>query len=127
MSKWKEGGIFVVDHRNSPGITAEEMRALGLDHPGFKAGSVVETPTKKCVHCQKTVLMNPKRIRGRMECTKCSGFLCDRCALKFTITGECKNFVRAAMHYLEQTFRKEAGYAPLPNLPWDAPGNIKGK
>ena len=37
MTKWKEGGLLVIDHRNSPGITEEEMKAAGLNHPGFKA------------------------------------------------------------------------------------------
>ena len=91
MTRWREGGLMVVDHRNSPGISEEQMRALGLHHPGFAAGSFLEVPTKKCTDCQRIVLMNPKRIRERATCKTCGGYICDECAAKQYLGEPCRN------------------------------------
>lgn len=68
-------GYLLIDHRNSPGVPAEMMVALGLD-PGAGRGTW-ESPTVSCCHCNTVVILNPLRTRARGYCPKCDGYVCD--------------------------------------------------
>lgn len=59
-SKLRESGYLMVDNRHS-------------------GGSLSETATKTCAHCQATVVMNPLRQRERHWCTRCDAYICDGC------------------------------------------------
>jgi len=112
MMRRKEGHLLV-DHRASPGITADELFAVGLDPTmAVPEGKVLEAPTQTCAHCDDVVIMNPYRVRARGHCRKCDRFICD----KPSCHAECTPFVKTLDHLQEQAFRKEAGYNPLPNL-----------
>jgi hypothetical protein len=60
-------GYLVIDHRNSPG-TSE-----------VPEGTVRELDVMQCSHCQRTVVLNPGRVRARAVCPKCHHFICDSC------------------------------------------------
>jgi len=81
-SKFSQQGEILIDHRNSPGITPEFMRANGLEGaPCVGAGQVFEAAIKNCKHCGADVIMNPLRSRDREWCFFCDAYICDRCGL----------------------------------------------
>ena len=75
-------GYLQVDHRNSPGISAEEVRrvnALGKNKFEFvPAGMKFESATRVCCHCGTPVVLNPDRSRPRGYCRKCDAYHCDK-------------------------------------------------
>lgn len=75
-SKRKFEGLLVIDHRESPGLTPEQVQGRG---PAVGKGQLLETPTYNCVHCQRVVVMNPLRTRARIFCQKCDDYICDDC------------------------------------------------
>ena len=81
-------GYLLIDHRNSPGVTPEFVRAAGLDAPAVGAGLTFEAAIIRCSHCQTRVILNPKRTRDRHHCASCDHYVCDKpsCVL------ECKPF-----------------------------------
>ena len=79
-------GYLLIDHRNSPGVTPEFVRAAGLDVPAVGAGVTFEAATFKCPHCQDRVILNPNRTRDRHYCAKHDHYVCDKptCVLECT-------------------------------------------
>jgi hypothetical protein len=82
-------GELLIDHSNSPGISAElaaKWERMGVTTAG--AGEKLEAATYTCRHCQLIVIMNPNRQRERNVCRKCMAIVCDRpsCVL------ECRPF-----------------------------------
>jgi len=60
----------MIDHRASPG-TAE-----------VPEGTLLETATMHCAHCNGITIRNPSRTRERASCLKCGGmYICDNCAI----------------------------------------------
>lgn len=50
------------------------------DLPGLPAGTITgvqEFDTFNCCHCQRSVLINPKRVRPRNLCHSCDLYTCD--------------------------------------------------
>jgi hypothetical protein len=41
-------------------------------------GTLLETKTRRCRHCQALVLLNPERQRPRNWCRKCDDYICDK-------------------------------------------------
>jgi hypothetical protein len=76
----KQMGYLFVDHRASPGLTAEEARAVGFD-PSMAGSKVIEADTMTCSHCKAVVVKNPLRQRERGFCLYCSHYICDCCAI----------------------------------------------
>ena len=78
------------------------------DLPGLPVGTftgVREFDTFNCCHCQRSVLMNPDRVRPRNLCHKCDLYTCDA---KFCAT-ECNprdESIELALKY------------PLLEVPW---------
>jgi len=106
-------GHLLIDHRASPGITSEDLIAVGLDPTmAVPEGKILETVTKTCAHCNDVVIQNPNRVRPRGHCRKCNQYICDKpeCNL------ECTPVDKSLDHFQEQAFRKEAGYNLLPLL-----------
>lgn len=95
-------GVFILDHKDSPGITEAEMRLAGIHHPGIQAGSILEFDTKTCGHCGSPVALNPKRKRDRGNCSSC-GYICDSCAVTYYADGTCRNRFKVADLALERT------------------------
>ena len=78
-------GVVLIDHRNSPGISNEFIRANGLEGvaPAVGAGQVYESALITCGHCSADVILNPDRSRDRGWCMTCDHYICDAChALK---------------------------------------------
>jgi hypothetical protein len=85
MSFWQRTheGEIVIDHRFSPGLSAEFVRRTGIDGDPryFCEGGLFEAPTLGCVHCGAAVIINPDRKRERAHCRKCDRYICDGCAM----------------------------------------------
>ena len=75
-SKRKFEGELIIDHRESPGLTPEQVRGRG---PVVGKGELWKSATYNCVHCQAVVILNPLRTRPRGYCQKCDDYQCDAC------------------------------------------------
>lgn len=75
----QDDGEIMVDHRGSPGITAEHARSIGMDGVAMGEGTYVHAPTLGCVHCGSVQLVNPNRMRERPYCRTCDHYICDVC------------------------------------------------
>jgi len=76
-SKRKFEGLLIIDHRDSPGLTPEQVRGHG---PAIGKGQFFEAPTLTCRHCTITVVLNPLRNTPRHYCQKCDDYICDPCS-----------------------------------------------
>jgi len=116
--KWRKEGRLLIDHRNSPGISGEELAAAGLKHlQPMPAGVTWESATVTCAHCGVIVILNPNRSRPRGYCRKCDSYVCDHP----DCSKECAPVSMVLDYCQEQTFRKEAGMNPLPPLNIESP------
>lgn len=92
---------MTLDHRYSPGIPDEVATRLGM--PAGSGRGLFECPTFTCSHCQRVVMVNPKRNRERAYCPKCDHNLCDTCgAVRAANGGACKTFKQVIDEMLEQ-------------------------
>jgi hypothetical protein len=105
-------GYLVIDHSNSPGISAADAARLGiLAAPG---GTVLERDTVTCAHCHCVVVLNPERVRARATCLKCASYICDGCeAIRVAMGGACLPFERV----LERAQELLVRYAGQPDHP----------
>lgn len=100
LSKRSQEGYILVDHTNSPGITAEDL----LTVPEPKRSELqpmlglYESPTLRCAHCGGMVVINPQRTRARNYCSKCDHYVCD---LSICIK-ECTPFIKTVDITIEQ-------------------------
>jgi len=88
-SKRADEAYILIDHRNSPGISQEFIRANNLDAPVVGAGQVFESAITVCHSCGGDVILNPNRSRDREYCMVHDAYLCDRCSLRRRLTGSC--------------------------------------
>lgn len=79
VSKRSREAYILIDHRNSPGISQEFMRANNLDGPAVGAGITFESAMSVCHCCQRDIILNPNRTRERAWCMKHDAYLCDEC------------------------------------------------
>lgn len=93
MSKNKEG-YFLVDHRDSPGMTEEQTHRAGM--PVGAGHGVFEAATYTCPHCSTVVIINPLRTRKREWCWSCDKYICDKCAATMAAIGKCVSMDRLA-------------------------------
>lgn len=77
ISKKRHEGYLLIDHRNSPGVSAEFIAQAGLGTPVVGPGQTLEAATISCSHCQGMVILNPLRTRPRNWCYKCDHYICD--------------------------------------------------
>ena len=104
MSKPREG-LLIIDHRNSPGVSAEFIRASGVVAPAVAAGNLFESPTITCAHCNTLVILNPNRLRPRGYCRKCDAYVCD----SPVCNAECTPHIKLIDDLQEKAFRRQAG------------------
>lgn len=84
-------GYLVIDHTNSPGLTAQEAARFGL--PAAPGGTILERDTVTCAHCHCVVILNPARVRQRATCLKCASYICDGCeGIRVALGGACLPF-----------------------------------
>ena len=71
----------MVDHRASPGLSAQEAVSLGYHPAQVAEGQLFEAKTNHCSHCGTVVIMNPARTRDRAFCVYCNKYICDNCGI----------------------------------------------
>lgn len=107
-SKLRNTGYFQVDHRDSPGLTNEEIHTLGSPLPFNSGRSNFEADVVTCRHCQTMVILNPLRTRPRPPmCSGCGRYVCDKCYLVYKITGVCKTFLQVVEEIQEAAVKAE--------------------
>jgi len=90
-SKRSHEGVILLDSRDTPGLTDAEVVSQGL--PAGAGKGLFEAPTYTCSHCQRVVILNPKRNRERAYCTGCDHYICDDCGVRrAALGGQCKTF-----------------------------------
>src|SRR5690242_8179411 len=89
-SKRSHEGYLMIDHSNSPGISAREINLIDTDLPVNIGRVMFEAPTYTCSHCNRVVVLNPLRTRERGYCAKCDHYVCDLCNATRIATGVCK-------------------------------------
>jgi len=116
-------GVLIVDHRNSPGLSPADVAHV----PGQVAvpgGALFERDMLCCSHCQRTVLLNPERVRARAVCPKCYAYLCDGCeAVRVATGGDCVPF-DAVIDRASELIVQHAGQPDHPAL--DALTDLQG-
>ena len=77
-------GYVRIDNRESPGIDG---------HPAYQKNTLFESATFTCSHCQRVVIVNPKRNRERAYCRSCDHLICDSCESERVLLAKpCKPF-----------------------------------
>lgn len=107
FSKRSLEGCLLIDHRAGDGTTTTIKDTVPVGR-----GTMFESPTITCAHCQRIVVLNPDRSRSRGYCPNCDGYVCDECEAVRVSTGECRSFERFADDYLNRA----AKGLPLPEL-----------
>jgi hypothetical protein len=102
-------GELLIDHRASPGVSAETMISQGLPHDAGRADHVWESATVTCNHCERQVILNPDRSRPRGFCKACEHYLCDECESERFLGRRCYPFKAKVKDYLEMVDR---GFTP---------------
>src|SRR5882672_5087109 len=107
ISKRDREGYLSIDHRNSPGISEEEAAAatasLGIHVDPVPGGTHFQSPTIRCAHCPRMVVLRPDRSRARNYCSKCDFYICDDCALLRKVSGvACRPYQK----YLDQWYER---------------------
>ena len=99
-------GYVLIDHRESPGLTPEELAQAG-SNPLMPVGRgrKFEAPTFTCHHCDRIVILNPLRNRDRGYCQKCHHQLCDNCETKKAVDGKCNSRERRIDEFLERAVK----------------------
>jgi len=92
FSKRSLEGEILIDHRCSPGLTAEDM--AGFPSPVVPGGELYESALITCSHCRAGVILNPDRSRERGYCSKCDKYLCDECSFLYSRTFQCDDYNR---------------------------------
>ena len=75
----RHDGELTIDHRASPGLTAEEARLCGLPGVQMGEGTCTGLATVSCSHCGGVWIVNPYRTRERPYCRACDHYICDGC------------------------------------------------
>lgn len=101
-TKRSHEGYLIIDHRYSPGVSEEFVRASGLHAPVVGAGETFEAATVTCSHCQTMVILNPLRARPRNYCSRCDHYICDNPACNL----ECLPMRKVLDDLREITFQK---------------------
>ncbi len=103
-------GYLRIDHRDSPGISAEQAKAM-RSHVVVPGGTMLEARTYNCCACQRTVIINPDRLRTRDYCRECHSYMCETCALLRKLTGIHRPMKRFVAEYLESAAKGPAALA----------------
>ncbi len=98
-------GYLQIDHRDSPGITDDEIVRLGMAIPLGHGQENLELPILKCWHCQTMLVRNPLRVRDRGYCPGCDRYLCDLCNDKRIKTGICRPWTQVFDEIIETAIR----------------------
>ena len=89
-----------------------DLGYLMIDHRAIGEG-LAEYGTYTCTHCSAVVVLNPDRKRERGKCYQCNHLICDRCAVIYSATRECRNILRVAEERMRQLERQTDAPAPI--------------
>lgn len=78
-TKQRHAGYLCIDHRNTPGMPARLLAAMGPEAISAPAGQRLEVKIFTCSHCQRQLIENPERKRARAYCPSCDHYICDLC------------------------------------------------
>lgn len=110
-------GEVVIDHRNSPGISKQDIAAVGLDpsrFPDLRGGTLYEAPTISCTHCQRIVVLNPLRTRPRNYCGHCDHYICDNPNCILMASGQVPHQpLRQVMDHLAESVLVSSNFSEL--------------
>src|SRR5438876_8853789 len=95
-SKRDHHGYLQINHRDSPGLTDDEIRRFGSPIPPGQGNTNYEADILTCSHCQTLLIINPLRTRERGYCSSCDRYICDGCAFVLANGGVCKTFTEQA-------------------------------
>lgn len=110
MASLKAGaGYLLIDHSNSPGLTAEQLAHMP-GAPVVGKGKIGEWDIKVCSHCQREIRLEPLRIRDRGHCPKCHHYVCDHCDTIRVKTGVCTPMAQI-LDTLQERYTRESGTA----------------
>jgi hypothetical protein len=112
FSKRSLEGEILIDHRNSPGLSAEDAAWMGLPARDVGRGQTFEAGLLACSHCQCGIIKNPERSRPRGFCAKCDKYVCDECEARMAITLECQDY-RRRLDKLQDQIEKFGSTSPL--------------
>lgn len=87
-SKRRHEGYLCIDHRDSPGVPVNPAMIGKPDALLTAQGTMLESATVTCCHCQVVVVLNPLRTRPRGYCQKCDNYVCD----SPVCSAECRPF-----------------------------------
>lgn len=93
-SKRSLEGELLIDHRSSPGLSAEDAAWMGVAARDLGQGCLLEMAIVTCAHCSALVIHNPERTRPREWCSHCDKYICDDCALVLHLTLQCRSVNR---------------------------------
>lgn len=99
-------GYLYIDNRNSPGVPDSQMIPLGYVAGAGKG--LYESATYTCSHCNRVVVIEPKRTRERGYCRKCSSRVCDPCTAIMASTLECRTMKQVIDEALELAVKQAA-------------------
>lgn len=105
-SKRRHEGYLMVDQRFAPPVPFNPALEGKCDQPITQSGTLLESATVTCCHCQRIVILNPNRSRERGFCVKCGKYTCDQC----TAVGECRPFEALADAIIEAAVKSEASH-----------------
>lgn len=106
FSKRSQEGVFLIDHRNSPGISAEFVKKNNIGGPIVGAGQTYESAILTCHGCQGDIIINPKRTRDRAYCMTHDAYLCDHCDARRAAAGGTCIPLRQVMEQLYNKLMK---------------------
>ena len=101
-------GYLLIDHRASPGLSAEDVRKMQIN-PALTLqlgeGKILESGTATCSHCQTIVILHPDRRRERAVCIKCYNYICDACNLQAAQGRDCRPWQQVVDEIHEEASR----------------------
>ncbi len=89
FSKRELEGYLLIDHTDSPGISAQEATLAGKNTLAVPKGMKFQSATINCACCQVLVVLNPKRDRSRGYCPSADRYVCDLCEAARVQRGSC--------------------------------------
>lgn len=101
-------GYLIIDHSESPGINENDVpQRLRSSTSIVKEGEIFERDTKNCSHCERLIILEPKRVRERARCHYCNHYICDECDRMLRVTGQCIPFKKVVDRAQELVERGE--------------------
>ena len=107
-TKRSHEGFLMIDHRCGDGLS----HAMA-DSVAVKGGTLYESSTLTCSHCQKVVILNADRSRSRGYCPSCDHYVCDDCEAIRVATLTCTPFKKI------KDVAQEAGLRNLTIQQWN--------